>query len=46
MFGEDLDGDGAIEAGVAGRIDLAHPTLATRGYNLVRAERRAELKRH
>jgi len=33
-----LDRDGAVEARVAGLVDLAHPTGAERGDDLVRAE--------
>ena len=35
---EDLDGDGAVEAGVAGLVDLAHAAGADGGEDLVRAE--------
>jgi hypothetical protein len=35
---ENFDGDGAIEASVAGAIDLSHAAGADRGLNLVRSE--------
>ncbi len=31
MGGQQLDGDGAVEAGVAGFVDLAHAALADEG---------------
>ena len=40
-FGEDLEGDVASEAGVAGAVDLAHATRADRREDLVRPEARA-----
>ncbi len=40
-FGQDLDGDDAIEARVAGLVDLAHAAGAEGGEDLVRAEARA-----
>ena len=46
MLGEDLDGDGAVEAGVAGLVHLTHAALADLGGDLVRAERGAGLERH
>ena len=36
--GQDLDGDRAIEAGVAGLVDLAHAAGADRGLDFVRPE--------
>jgi hypothetical protein len=36
--GQDLDRDGAIQARVAGLVDLAHPTCAKGGGDLVRSE--------
>ncbi len=36
-----LDGDGAVEAGVAGFVDLAHAACAQGGVDLVGAKRRA-----
>src|SRR6185436_914451 len=44
--GEDLDGDGTIEAGVAGAIDLAHAARAERGHDFVRAEAGSRIERH
>ena len=46
MLGQDLDGDGAVEAGVGGFVDLAHAPGAERGVDLVGAERGAWLKWH
>ena len=45
-IGQDLDRDLAIELGVAGAIDLAHPAGAERGENLVGAEARAGREGH
>ena len=36
--GEDLDGDRAVEAGVAGLVDLTHAARPNGGEDLVRAE--------
>ena len=36
--GKDLDGNGAVEAGVVGAIDLAHSACADRRLNFVRAK--------
>ena len=38
MLGEDLDGDGAVQAGVAGLVDLTHAARADEREDLVRAE--------
>jgi len=38
MIRQDLDGHGAVEAGVACAIDFAHPSRAQRRENLVRPE--------
>jgi hypothetical protein len=38
MLGQHVDGDGAIEAGVGGLVDLAHPAFAEGGDDLVGAE--------
>lgn len=45
LFGK-LDGDVAMEAGVAGPVDLAHSTLANRRKDLERTEFIACLQRH
>ena len=42
---QDLDGDDAIEPGVAGLVDLAHTAGPEGGENLVRAEAVAGLQR-
>ena len=42
---EDLDGDCAVEAGVAGAIHLAHAALAGQGEDIVRAQARTRLER-
>jgi hypothetical protein len=39
--GQDLDGHRALEAGVAGLVDLAHAALAQRRDDLVRTQPRA-----
>jgi len=39
--GEDFDGDAAVEAGVAGPVDLAHAAGADSGLDLVRPQSRA-----
>ena len=44
MLGEDLDGDGAVEARVAGFGDLALAAGAKGALDLVRAERGARLE--
>ncbi len=46
MFGQHLDGDGAVQAGVAGFVDFAHPARAEGGEDLVGAERGAGLDGH
>ena len=38
MLREDLDGDGAVQAGVASFVDLTHAAFAEGGLDLVRAE--------
>ena len=44
--GEHLDGDRAIEPGVARAVDLAHAARAERGDDFVRTETRACFERH
>lgn len=44
--GNQLDGDDAVEAGIAGAVDLPHPPGADGGEDLVRAEPRAWADRH
>ena len=47
MLGQHLDGDGAVEAGVGGLVDLAHaPGAEGGGVDLVGAECGAGLERH
>src|SRR5262245_8660111 len=46
MLRKDLDGDGAIEAGVARSIDLTAPTGARGGDALVGSESRASRQSH
>ena len=46
MRGEHIDGDGAVQAGVGGFVDLAHASRAEGGLDLVGAERGAGLQRH
>src|SRR5678816_1306536 len=46
MLRKDLDGDGAIEAGVPRSVDLTHPTGAQRGDDLVGPESRASRQSH
>ena len=46
MFGENLDGDGAVEAGVARAVDFAHAACAEAGLNFVGAELGAGSERH
>ena len=46
MLPEDLDGDGAIEAGVPRSVDLTHPTGAQQGDDLVGPESRASRQSH
>ena len=41
MLGEDFNGHGAVQAGVAGFVDLAHAPRADGREDLVGAERRA-----
>ena len=36
--GDDLDGDGALQAGIAGAVDLSHAARAKRGQDFVVAE--------
>ena len=38
VFGQDFDGDGAVKPGVAGFVDLAHPSRAKRGDDFVGTE--------
>ena len=38
MFGQHLDGDGAVQAGVGGFVDLAHAPRAEGSLDLVWAE--------
>ena len=44
--GQDLDGDGAVEARVAGAVHLAHASRSEGRNDLVRAEARAGAERH
>jgi hypothetical protein len=44
--GEDLEGDGAAEAGVAGLLNLAHAPGPEKAEDLVRPEASARLERH
>ena len=46
VLGQDLDGDGAVQAGVAGFVDLTHAARAEGGLDLVGAERGAGVERH
>ena len=46
VFGQDLDGDGAVEPGVAGFVHLAHAAGAERGEDLVGAEFVASVEGH
>ncbi len=46
LGGEDLDGDVAVEAGVAGAVDLAHPAGPDRAPDLVRPQPRPGRERH
>ena len=46
MIGQHLDGDGAVEAGVSGLVDLAHAARAEGGVDLVGAEGGARGQRH
>ena len=46
MLGQDLDGDGAGQAGVGGSVDLAHAARAEGGLDLVGAEGGVGLKGH
>ena len=43
MRGQDFDGDGALQPGVGGLIDLAHPPGPDGGLELIRAELGAAL---
>ncbi len=43
---QDLDGDGAIEAGVAGAVDLAHAPGADQAEDFVWTQARASSQRH
>ena len=38
MHGQHLDGDGAVQAGVTGVLDLAHAARAEGGFDLIGAE--------
>ena len=46
MLGQHLDGDGAIQASVAGFVDLAHAPCAEGGFDLIGAESGAGFQRH
>ena len=46
VLGEDLDGDGAVQAGVAGFVHLTHPARADGREDLVWAERGAGSEGH
>lgn len=43
---EDLDGEVAVQAGVAGLVDLTHAASADGGLDLVRPEARSRGERH
>ena len=43
---QDLDGDRAIEAGVAGRVDFAHAACTDGGLDLIRPEARSRGETH
>ena len=45
MRGQHLDGDGAVEAGIAGFVDLAHTPCPNGSEDLVGAKRGAWLER-
>ena len=46
MLRQHFDGDGALQAGVAGFVDLAHAPGAQEGFDLIRTERGAGGERH
>ncbi len=46
MLGENLDGDRAIQAGVAGLVDLAHAPSPNGREDLVGSKLRPGVKRH
>ena len=46
MLGQHLDGNGAVQAGVGGFVDLTHAARAERGFDLVWAELSSRLNRH
>ena len=46
VLGKDLDGDGAVQAGIKHLLDFSHAPSANRGEDLVRAELRPGFKRH
>ncbi len=46
MLGQHLDGNGAVQAGVGGLVDLAHAPCAEGGVDLVGAEGGAGVKGH
>ncbi len=46
MLGQHLDGDRAIEAGVAGFVHLAHAAFANSGEDFIRAEPNAGGERY
>ena len=46
VLGQHLDGDGAVQAGVAGLVDLTHPARADLGGDAVGTERGAGLEGH
>ena len=46
MRGQHLDGDGAVQAGVGGLVDLSHAAFADLGGDGIRTEGGAVLERH
>jgi hypothetical protein len=46
VCGEDFDGDGAVQAGIAGFVDFAHSSCADRREDFVWPELRPNFKRH
>jgi hypothetical protein len=45
-FGQDLDGDDAIEAAISCSIHLSHSARPKRGFDAIRTELRADAQRH
>ncbi len=46
VLGQDFDGDRAVEAGIAGFVDLAHAASAEGGDDLIRTKPNAGGERH